>query len=503
MARDCKSSPKGGKAGGKGTRFMGAYSGKGGSPSGPVCPECGKPGHSRDKCWKLHPELIPAKFRKKVQGVEGEEDQLGVIEICSVEPLDPLSCRGNTNFEKQFPILSREIKIQNKYTLLEDDNDEWDPSGNKSVVGSVFVTTPMNKLQKISSRRIKSGEWSKIKLTPLPIPASKKPPVAKRAPVPPAISSVGVSGGHDLGKIQESTTSSKGPVIGVEPALCELEHQKKPLQKKQPQETQKRTSLIVCVHVDDDENDEDEKGPADADEDEEGDKRRPEGKSEEPEGKEEADSVRPGELLEGRAPAALLGNDGYLTNPDAVMPGKSFSSSLVCSPAQEVARGLDRTSLPVPYRQNVLEKLLPREVLPREIPPLKPLDTVPAGVRKYEEAKQVPRMGKSLDVHSATEATEAAAISPYDPLSEGQDACQNFGNAERQDAAQNSDAKNLENGKRWKRETDQGEDLDHDKGQDHAENSDYTERQDAAQILTTKVSGNQERWKIETEGEKE
>ena len=200
MARDCKSSPKGGKARGKGTRFMGAYSGKGGSPSGPACPECGKPGHSRDKCWKLHPELTPAKFRKKVQGVEGEEDQLGVIEICSVEPLDPLYCHGNTNFEKQFPILSREIKVQNKYTLLEDDNDKWDPSGNKSVIGSVFLTTPMNKLQKISSRRIKTGEWSKIKLTPLPIPALKKPPVIKRAPV-------GVPGGYDLGKIQESTTS--------------------------------------------------------------------------------------------------------------------------------------------------------------------------------------------------------------------------------------------------------------------------------------------------------
>ena len=162
MARDCKSSPKGGKANGKGTRFMGAYSGKGGNPSSPaLCPGCGKSGHQKEKCWKLHPELAPAKFQKKVQGVDDEEELGAIIPICSVEPLDPLSCPGNTNFDKQFPVLSREIKIQNKYTLLEDDNDKWDPSGSKSVIGSVFVTTPMNKLQKISSRRIKMGNGVK------------------------------------------------------------------------------------------------------------------------------------------------------------------------------------------------------------------------------------------------------------------------------------------------------------------------------------------------------
>ena len=49
MARDCKSSPKGGKAFGKGTRFMGAYSGKGAGPSGPAFPGCGKSGHVKEK----------------------------------------------------------------------------------------------------------------------------------------------------------------------------------------------------------------------------------------------------------------------------------------------------------------------------------------------------------------------------------------------------------------------------------------------------------------------
>ena len=99
--------------------------------------------------------------------------------------MDPLSCPGNTNFDRQFPVLSREIKVQNKYTLLENDNDKWDPSGSKSVVGSVSmtipnVTTPINKLKKISSRRIKAEEWSTIKWLPVP----KKPPVAERVPVP-------------------------------------------------------------------------------------------------------------------------------------------------------------------------------------------------------------------------------------------------------------------------------------------------------------------------------
>ena len=42
----------------------------------PPCPSCGKHGHGKEGCWKLHPELTPAKFRKKVQGVEGEETDL-------------------------------------------------------------------------------------------------------------------------------------------------------------------------------------------------------------------------------------------------------------------------------------------------------------------------------------------------------------------------------------------------------------------------------------------
>ena len=50
----------------------------GGRPkaSGPPCPSCGKHGHGKEGCWKLYPELTPAKYRKKVQGVEGEETDL-------------------------------------------------------------------------------------------------------------------------------------------------------------------------------------------------------------------------------------------------------------------------------------------------------------------------------------------------------------------------------------------------------------------------------------------
>ena len=67
FARNCKLPPpvwKGGKAGGKGTRFMTGYNpGKGGQgrakPPGPPCPHCGKNGHGKEGCWKLHPELTP------------------------------------------------------------------------------------------------------------------------------------------------------------------------------------------------------------------------------------------------------------------------------------------------------------------------------------------------------------------------------------------------------------------------------------------------------------
>ena len=57
--------------------------------TGPPCPGCGKPGHGEEGCWKLHPELTPANLRKKAQGVEGEETDLGVISLCVVEIVLP------------------------------------------------------------------------------------------------------------------------------------------------------------------------------------------------------------------------------------------------------------------------------------------------------------------------------------------------------------------------------------------------------------------------------
>ena len=78
FARKCKLLPPafspGGKSKGKGTRSMSTYGGKGGANSpGPQCPGCGKPGHAKEKCWKLHPELAPSRTKKKVQGVEEDE----------------------------------------------------------------------------------------------------------------------------------------------------------------------------------------------------------------------------------------------------------------------------------------------------------------------------------------------------------------------------------------------------------------------------------------------
>ena len=157
FARNCKvpSSKGSRKGGGKGgTRFMQSY-GKGGSTSN-LCPGCNKPGHTSDKCWKLHPELVPPKFKKKVQGVEDEEIKpLGMITLSSIE-LKDTSCSTSSStsadlpvfqsnesldkekklnqgkcqhqkFLKEFPILTN---IRNKYELLEEDeedNDNGDP----------------------------------------------------------------------------------------------------------------------------------------------------------------------------------------------------------------------------------------------------------------------------------------------------------------------------------------------------------------------------------------
>ena len=94
---------------------------------------------SRIKCWKLHPELVPAKIQRKVRGAEGDEE-LGAIEICSVEPLDPLSCLGNENFDKQFPVFGKKVVVQNKYAPLDTDNDKWDPDGIKTVCPPLVTT---------------------------------------------------------------------------------------------------------------------------------------------------------------------------------------------------------------------------------------------------------------------------------------------------------------------------------------------------------------------------
>ena len=39
------------------------------------CSHCDKPGHTADYCWDLHPELMPAKFRKSESETEKKKEQ--------------------------------------------------------------------------------------------------------------------------------------------------------------------------------------------------------------------------------------------------------------------------------------------------------------------------------------------------------------------------------------------------------------------------------------------
>ena len=47
-----------------------------------------------------------------------------------------------------------------------------------AIMATPIVTTPITRLKKISSRRVRAEEWSKIEW----LPVSKKPPVAERVP---------------------------------------------------------------------------------------------------------------------------------------------------------------------------------------------------------------------------------------------------------------------------------------------------------------------------------
>ena len=76
---------------------MSSYGGKGGPPSAPAgspcpVPGCGKHGHTKERCWKLHPELMPERVKRKLQGLDEERnlptDLGGVIKICAVEITD-------------------------------------------------------------------------------------------------------------------------------------------------------------------------------------------------------------------------------------------------------------------------------------------------------------------------------------------------------------------------------------------------------------------------------
>ena len=102
-------------------------------------------GHAKEKCWKLHPELVPPRLKTKIQGVEEKEEFVGGIEICAVEPIcssssDQSYLCGNKSLEEQFSAFSYEAEIQSKYELLNDDNNKRESRGVKSVVTPPSLT---------------------------------------------------------------------------------------------------------------------------------------------------------------------------------------------------------------------------------------------------------------------------------------------------------------------------------------------------------------------------
>ena len=78
---------------------------------------------------------------------------------------------GNETFEEHVPVFRREVKTQNKYELLDDDNDKREPRG----VQSVSLPPSLTRLKKISSRRVRPDGWRRLEpktdnLDRLPVP---------------------------------------------------------------------------------------------------------------------------------------------------------------------------------------------------------------------------------------------------------------------------------------------------------------------------------------------
>ena len=83
--------------------------------------------------------------------------------LCSSSSDQSYLC-GNKSFEERLPVFSNEVEIQNKYELLNDDNDKRESRG----VKSVGTPPSLTRLKKISSRRVRSDEWSKLYRLPVP-----------------------------------------------------------------------------------------------------------------------------------------------------------------------------------------------------------------------------------------------------------------------------------------------------------------------------------------------
>ena len=115
------------------------------------CETCGTLGHVKATCWQEHPELKPAP-RKKVQGVDDEGGELGVIEICACEISNQFQDLGDEPEDYPLPPADKTSWATRSVTAATRDPDRENfPEADR---------LQKKKMSKIRSARVTSGGWS-------------------------------------------------------------------------------------------------------------------------------------------------------------------------------------------------------------------------------------------------------------------------------------------------------------------------------------------------------